>query len=142
MKVVITLLLPQKTQLGFALLDENELQQLSNKRRNKNAMCSTKFGFILTKREQFITGQKNIDFGKYSPFELNQAYCQLRGELRRVDVPNLLEILISLLFEMCSQLQLFYIFFYLLGDPIENDFMQSVINKELHVFSDKWDKQP
>ena len=37
----------------FALLDENELQQLSNRWRNEDTICSTKLGLILTKLGQF-----------------------------------------------------------------------------------------
>ena len=47
---------------------------------------------------------------------------------RNGTVLYLLEILISLLSEMCSQL-----FFLSLVYPIENNFTQSVINKELLV---------
>ena len=38
---------------------------------------------------------------------------------------------------MCSQLQFFKTknFFYPFVDSVDNDFMQSVINKELHVIS-------
>ena len=61
--------------------------------------------------------QKNVDF----------------EELVDSTVPNILKVLISLVSEMCSQLQFFKTFFYPLVDPIENDLMQSIINKELHV---------
>ena len=35
--------------------------------------------------------QKNVDFERYSPLELNEAFCQFREELRRVEeVPFLI----------------------------------------------------
>ena len=57
-KDVVPLLLPQMAENSdtlSALLGENELQQLSNKWRNKNTKCSTKLKLILVK-----LGQLNI----------------------------------------------------------------------------------
>ena len=52
-KVVVILLFPQNSGTVFTLLDENELQQLSKRWRNKNWMCSTELEYILTKLGKF-----------------------------------------------------------------------------------------
>ena len=64
--------------------------------------------------------QKDVDLEKYSSLELNQAFCQFYGELRRVD--GELPFLIDLVPEMCSQLQVLKISSsILLADPPGND---------------------
>ena len=62
----------------------NELQQLSNKWRNKNSTHSAKLGLILIELGQLGT-KRNADLEEYLPLEPYQVLYQFHGELQRFD---------------------------------------------------------